>query len=208
MKSTAQIRGHPIHPMLVAFPVAFLYGALGFDAAGWLLHWQSGWTTGAYLSLAAIAAGIIAAVPGLVDYFYAVPPNSSGRMRATQHMIINGSALAAFAAAWVWRDRASFLPGTLTLLLEAAGVSLVTWGGWLGGTLVYRNQIGVDHRYANAGKWIEEPIVPGSREVAVAEADELAVDQMKLIRAGADRIVVARTEDGYVAFDDRCTHKG
>jgi nitrite reductase/ring-hydroxylating ferredoxin subunit len=31
VKSQAQIKGHPIHPMLVGFPIAFLYGALGFD---------------------------------------------------------------------------------------------------------------------------------------------------------------------------------
>ena len=101
----------------------------------------------------------------------------------------------------------SALP-TGTLLLEAAGVGLVTWGGWLGGTLVYRNQIGVDHRYANAGKWIEEPIAPTSTEIDVAAADELDVDQMKLLRVGSKRIVLARVERGYVAFDDRCTHKG
>jgi nitrite reductase/ring-hydroxylating ferredoxin subunit len=42
----------------------------------------------------------------------------------------------------------------------------------------------------------------------VAEADELEVDQMKLIRVDGRRIVLARTEEGYVAFDDRCTHRG
>jgi nitrite reductase/ring-hydroxylating ferredoxin subunit len=38
--------------------------------------------------------------------------------------------------------------------------------------------------------------------------DELGVDQMKLLRIGQRRIVLGRTEEGYVAFDDRCTHKG
>ena len=56
------------------------------------------------------------------------------------------ASLAAFAAGWIFRDRTTLLPGAGTLLLEAAGVGLVTWGGWLGGTLVYRNQIGVDLR--------------------------------------------------------------
>jgi nitrite reductase/ring-hydroxylating ferredoxin subunit len=40
------------------------------------------------------------------------------------------------------------------------------------------------------------------------ERDELKVDQMKLLRVGPKRIVLARTEKGYVAFDDRCTHRG
>ncbi len=209
MKSKAQIKSHPIHPMLVAFPIAFLYGTLAFDAAGRLATWTGGWATGAYLSFAAIASGLVAAVPGLIDYLYAVPPNSSGRARATQHMLVNVSALAAFAVGWAFRDRATLAPGAGTLLLEAAGVGLVTWGGWLGGTLVYRNQIGVDHRYARAGKWKEQVVegCPGG-PIAVAREGELEVDQMKLVRVGDRRIVLARTEQGYTAFDDRCTHKG
>jgi nitrite reductase/ring-hydroxylating ferredoxin subunit len=31
---------------------------------------------------------------------------------------------------------------------------------------------------------------------------------MKLIRIGDKRIVLGRTEKGYVAFDDHCTHRG
>ena len=82
-------------------------------------------------------------------------------------------------------------------------------GGYMGGTLVTRNLISVDHRYANAGKWRDQTITshPGS-PVIVATHDELKIDQMKLLRVGDKRIVLARTEQGYVAFDDRCTHRG
>lgn len=79
----------------------------------------------------------------------------------------------------------------------------------MGGVLVNRKQIGVDPRYARAGKW-KEAIVqaqPGE-PVVVARADELEVDQMKLLRVGNRRIVLGRTEKRYVAFDDRCTDKG
>jgi len=78
-----------------------------------------------------------------------------------------------------------------------------------GRTLVYRNQIGVDHRYARAGKWKEQTVNarPGET-IAAAREDELEVDQMKLLRVGDRRIVLARTEQGYSAFDDHCTHKG
>lgn len=152
--------------------------------------------------------GLIAAVPGLIDYLYAVPPSSSGSSRATQHLIINVSSLACFALGWIFRDRATFMPGAGTLLLEAGGVGLVTWGGWLGGTLVYRNQIGVDHRYAGAGKWSEQTLETQDGPIVVAKADELKTGQMKLVHVGDRRIVLARTEEGYVAFDDHCTHKG
>src|SRR5262249_17813361 len=69
-------------------------------------------------------------------------------------------------------------------------------------------KIGVDHRYANAGRWIQEPQRPSAEGVDVAGVDELQLDQMKLVRLGDMRIVIARTERGYVAFDDRCSHKG
>src|SRR5205085_10114887 len=59
-----------------------------------------------------------------------------------------------------------------------------------------------------AGKWVEEPVAADGPRVDVAAVDELGVDQMKLLRVGRERIVLARTEKGYVAFDDRCTHKG
>ena len=79
----------------------------------------------------------------------------------------------------------------------------------MGGTLVTRNLIGVDHRYAQAGKWHEETIdARKDQPVTVAKRDELKVDQMKLLRVGGKRVVLARTEKGYVAFDDRCTHRG
>src|SRR5205807_5692476 len=139
--------------------------------------------------------------------FNAVPPNSSGRERATRHMIVNASALAAFAIGWAFRDRATLLPGAGTLLLEAAGVALVTWGGWLGGTLVYRNQIGVDHRYARAGKWKEQDVDDGQDgPIVVAKGGELEVEQMKLLHVGDRRIVLSRTAQGYAAFGDRCSH--
>ncbi|MBX6313338.1 MAG: Rieske 2Fe-2S domain-containing protein [Isosphaeraceae bacterium] len=210
MRSAAHFQTHPIHPMLVAFPLGFLFGSLVFDAAGRLADWPSGWTTGAYLNIAAIATGLVAAVPGLIDYLYAVPPQSSGKSRAFQHMLINVSALASFALAWIFRDTRTLMPGLGTLVLEVLGVGLVTWGGWLGGTLVYRNQIGVDHRYAGAGRWKEQKVEarPG-QPVTVAQADELKPNQMKLLRlADGRRLVLGRTESGYVVFDDHCTHKG
>jgi len=209
MRSKAQVKGHPLHPMLVAFPIAFLFGSFLFDLAGRLGDWPSAWTTGAYLSLAALATGLLAGIPGLVDYLLAVPPNSSGKKRATTHMIVNVSALACFAVAWAFRERATWMPGTGTLVLEGLGLVLITWGGWMGGTLVYRNQIGIDHRYAGAGKWREQSVEgrPGE-SLVVAKSDELAVGQMKLIHAGGRRLVLARTDDGHVVFDDHCTHCG
>jgi nitrite reductase/ring-hydroxylating ferredoxin subunit len=124
-------------------------------------------------------------------------------------MIFNLSAVALFAAARWMRGSAAAQPDAPVLVLEAAGAVLLGAGAYLGGTLVTRNLIGIDHRYANAGKWSEQTIEarPGS-PVTVARANELKTDQMKLLRIDGRRIVLARTAKGYTAFDDHCTHRG
>src|SRR5205807_1633147 len=107
-----------------------------------------------------------------------------------------------------FRDPNTWQPGWGTVGCELAGMFCMSVGGWLGGTLVYRNQIGVDHRYAGAGKWKEEDRTGAAGEsVDVAAADELKVGQMKLLHVNGRRIVLARTEAGHVAFDDHCTHR-
>lgn len=209
MKSRAVAFGHPVHPMLIPFPVAFLTGAVLFDAAGWFRGASSWWTTGGHLGLAGIATALLAAIPGTIDYLQTVPPDSSAKTRATKHMAVNLMAVALFAAAWWIRGGAAARPDAVVLGLELLGLGLLGAGGYLGGTLVTRNLISVDHRYARAGKWVEQTFeARKGQAVTVAKADELQVDQMKLLHVGDKRIVLGRTERGYVAFDDRCTHRG
>jgi nitrite reductase/ring-hydroxylating ferredoxin subunit len=97
---------------------------------------------------------------------------------------------------------------TLILSLETIGLALMMTAGWMGGTLVYRNQVGVDPRYAFSGKWKELHAEQTSGKIEVAAADELLLNQMKLVHVAGKRIVLGKTEQGYKAFDDRCTHKG
>ena len=209
MRSAAHFRGHPIHPALIPFPFAFLYGAFFFDVAGRLADRPPWWVTGAYLGILGVVAAIVAAIPGLIDYFKTVPPKSSGKRRATKHMLINLAAIILFIAAWRIRGYTESVPGTAVLTLEGVAVVLLTIGGWMGGVLVSRNQISVDHRYARAGRWKEESFkLRSDQPVAVAGVEELEMDQMKLLHLDGSRIVLARTTDGYVAFDDRCTHRG
>ena len=209
MRSRASIKGHPIHPALIPFPFAFLVGALAFDAAGVFMDRPAFWTTGAYLALVGVGAALVAAIPGFIDYFFTVPPRSSGKARATKHMLLMLSAVAAFGVAWILRGESTARPGMLQLLLKAAGAGLLTIGGWMGGTLAFRNQIGVDHRYARAGKWAEASVSSDSDGSAiVARFGELEIDQMKLVHVNGRRIVLGRTAEGYVAFDDSCTHRG
>lgn len=206
MRSKASYDGHPLHPALIPFPFAFLTGAFAFDALEWLFDRPSFSTTAGYLAAAGILTALIAAVPGFVDYLYTVPPRSTGKQRATRHMLLMLSAVGLFAIAWFLRDT-DWLVAAIGIELIAVG--LLAFGGWMGGILVSRNQISVDHRYAGAGKWKEIVIEPRpGQPIVVASEDELKVDQMRLLHIGERRVVLARAEDGYVAFDDRCTHRG
>ena len=96
----------------------------------------------------------------------------------------------------------------ILIALEGAGWILLLFAGWMGGTLVYRNQIGVGPRYAEAGKWTEEYFSESEGEIEVGNVNELKINQMKLVHIGDKRVVIGRSEEGYVAFDDRCTHRG
>lgn len=207
MRSAASFKGHAIHAMLIPFPIGFLVGAFAFDVAGLIWAREVFAVTAGFLAVAGIGAGLVAAVPGSIDYFRTVPPESSGKERATRHALANVGALALFAAGLWLRGGVETSPTGVSLASWAVGLALLGMGGWMGGTLVSRNQIGVDHRYAGAGKW-KEARVSADATAPVARTDDLEVDQMKLLHVDGKRIVLARTADGYVAFDDRCPHRG
>jgi len=191
--------------MLIPFPFAFLTGGWGFGVAAAALDNDDLKTVSRYLVPAGLVAGLVAAVPGLIDYLITVPPQSSAKERATKHALINVGSLALFALGWLaGRNRRSAIP----LAIQGAGAATLCVGGWMGGTLTTRNQIGVDHRYANAGKWQEEHLEGKDPKTIEEAAHGLDVNQMKLVRIGGTRIAVGRTGKGYVAFQDRCTHKG
>jgi nitrite reductase/ring-hydroxylating ferredoxin subunit/uncharacterized membrane protein len=206
VRSRASYKGHPIHPAIIPFPFAFLTGAFVFDAFGWIFSRPSWSTTGGHLAAAGVLSALVAAIPGAIDYLYSVPPKSSGKKRATQHLVINLSAVIAMAVAWLLRSAGTATPPLLAL--EFVAVTLLLYGSSMGGVLVTRNQISVDHRYADAGRWRETTIDGASSRIAVAAAEELKPNQMKLLHLASRRIVLGRTETGYVAFDDRCTHRG
>ena len=209
MKTKAHFKGHPIHPMLVAFPVAFLFGAVLADILGLAMNRPRLWGIGECLSAAGIIAGLIAAVPGLIDYLLAVPPRSSAKKRATWHMIVNVSSMALFVLAFMLRGPVEAATSIWIIPIEVVAIGLMTCGGWMGGTLVYRNFIGPEHRYANKGKWQEQSYKAKSGEtIVVAVANDLEKDQMKLARVNGKRIVIAKDDNGWVAFDDHCAHRG
>lgn len=207
MRSKAHFRGDPIHAALVHFPVAFLLGAALLDLAGLVIDVPSWWHPVSYVMvIGGVGTALLAAIPGFIDFFYTVPPASSARKRATLHMIVNLSAVLLFGVAWYLRGHPEVRPEPVLVGIETAGGVLLSIGGALGGRLMAKNQIGVDTKHAQLGRW-REVTIERSGDV-VATTDELQVDQMKLVRLNRKRIVLARDENGFMAFDDHCTHKG
>jgi uncharacterized membrane protein/nitrite reductase/ring-hydroxylating ferredoxin subunit len=208
MKSKSNIKGHPMHPILVTFPIAFFIGTFLADVILFITHKSFFGEMAKYLETAGIVSALLAAIPGIIDYYFTIPPESSAKKRGTQHGLLNITMVLIFTFALLMR-RDPQVSIFLILLLEGVGVIILTISGWLGGTLVVRNQIGIDHRYANAGKWNEETIdLTSSNLIELKDLEKLKINQMKLIHVGDMRIVIARTETEYVAFNDRCTHRG
>jgi nitrite reductase/ring-hydroxylating ferredoxin subunit/uncharacterized membrane protein len=206
MRSRAQIKSHPIHPMLVVMPIGLLIGSWIFDLIGKATNNELLWAASYYCAIAGIVAGFCAAIPGLIDWFSVVPPKSSAKNRGLLHGGLNVLVLVAFIIVAVHRSNATAEPGGFELGLMTISIIVLGISGWLGGTLAYRNQIGVDHRYANAGEFKEREL--DSWERPACNQSELSEGQMMLVRVGGERVVVGRCSEGMIAFSDHCTHKG
>lgn len=140
----ARIAGHPLHPALVHFPVAFWLAAVLWDLVG---AWKSPdplWWQMSYWCLAlGLAAALPAIVTGLLE-FLAMEPDDPAMNAATAHMMAMIGATAIFAASWVLRAKAgaATAPTLWAISLALVGAAVLGVGGWLGGTLVYRHGIG------------------------------------------------------------------
>jgi uncharacterized membrane protein len=141
-RSTAQIAGHPIHPMLIPFPIAFFVATFVCD----LVYWQTGdpmwaeagiWLLGAGLVMAALAA-----VAGLTDVL------GEARIRALNEVWwhAGGNVLVVLIELYNWYARytegtAAVVPTGLALSLISVLILLFT--GWMGWEMVYRHRVGV-----------------------------------------------------------------
>jgi|SRR5690242_2761895 len=141
-KSTAQIAGHPIHPMLIPFPIAFFVGTFACDLVYWQTHnpaWAQStlWLLGAGLVMAALAA-----VMGLIDVFGDVQIRqlSTAWWHAGANVLVVLVELYNLFVRYQYGDTAIVPNG---LLLSLIAVLLLLFSGWKGGDLVFRGRIGV-----------------------------------------------------------------
>src|SRR4051812_35265238 len=143
MESKAKLLGHPIHPMLIVFPLGLLATAAIFD--GISLATRNGAWSGMsfYLIAAGIIGGLLAAVFGLVAWL-ATPPGPRAKAVGLWHGAGNVVVVVLFGASWFLRRGTTTAPGMPALALSFAAVVLALVTGWLGGELVDRLGVGVD----------------------------------------------------------------
>jgi uncharacterized membrane protein len=143
MESKVKVAGHPVHPMLIVFPLGLLATAVVFDVIGMITD-ATHWTQMAYYLIGAgLIGGIAAAVPGWVDWA-AIPTGTRAKRVGLLHGVGNVIVLALFIVSWLLRRPNPAVPPTEAVAAAIAGVVLAVVTGWLGGELVDRLGVGVD----------------------------------------------------------------
>jgi uncharacterized membrane protein len=144
MTSRAKMLGHPIHPMLIPFPVGLFTAAVVFDVI-YLINGRPGFTVAAAYAIAGgIIGGALAAPFGWIDWFK-IPSDSRAKRVGLWHGFANAAALVLFAISWWLRfDAGAWNPTTAALVCSFVGIAVAGPAAWLGGELVDRLAIGID----------------------------------------------------------------
>lgn len=140
--SKIALAGHPIHAMLVTFPIALVVGTLGADIFWWLTAdpffprlalWSSGW---------GFAMGVLAALAGTAELL--AGRGIRRRPESWTHAVAATMLLATIGANWglrLYDPEGAILPWGA--MLSLGGLVFVGLAGWQGGKLVFEHQIGV-----------------------------------------------------------------
>ena len=159
MESRAKLFGHPIHQMLIVFPLGLLAMALVFD----VIHLITGdgyWSEVAYrLISAGLITGFMAAPFGFIDWL-AIPAGTRAKRVGALHGAGNVAVLVLFAISWGFRGVEPRSPAFFAYMASFAGGALSLVTGWLGGELVDRLGVGVDE-----GAHLDAPSSLRSRRV-------------------------------------------
>jgi uncharacterized membrane protein len=144
MKSKANIAGHPIHPMLIPFPLALWSTSFVVDVLFYFLRHPTLLVISKFMLAAGCLGAIAAAIVGFIDWL--AIENGEAKRVANWHARLNVAALVVFAISLFLRMGSySGLVGrrlTIPFLCSLAGVILIVISGWLGGELVFRYGMG------------------------------------------------------------------
>ena len=149
MASPASIGGHPVHPMLIPFPIGLWAFSLVADV---IYLWRGNPVWRNYIAFYTLLGGIIgavaAAVPGFIDWL-SIKDRNVVKI-ANWHARLNVIALLIFTASFYLRTmRGSALVSegyTIPIALSVLGVILISISGYLGGEMVFRHGVAVDEQ--------------------------------------------------------------
>ncbi|TVQ07186.1 MAG: DUF2231 domain-containing protein [Leptolyngbya sp. DLM2.Bin27] len=140
--SSVAIFGHPIHPIIVIFPIAFLSGVAGTDLGYWLTRGEFWAQASIWLLGVGLLSGVAAAVVGMFDFVRI--PRARSRQAGWLHMGLNVAVLVLSIGNFALRlanPETSILPTGLILSWVVATLLLVS--GWYGGELMFRHKVGI-----------------------------------------------------------------
>ncbi len=153
MNTPASIAKHPIHPMLVAVPMGLWIFSLCADLIGAASARGALWQDIAFYAMAGgLIGALLAAVPGLIDFFSLQKPKT--RKIARYHLAVNSMVVALFTLNLYLRSAGG--AGAFPITLSVLGVALLGLGGWFGGELVYVHGAGVEPPAGGRGAEVRE----------------------------------------------------
>ncbi|HJR78758.1 MAG TPA: DUF2231 domain-containing protein [Anaerolineales bacterium] len=205
--------GHPLHPALVHFPIGLFVLSLLLDIASYLgIISNNLFRTSLYTMGFGVALGVLAVLTGLVDRSD-IRLDHPARKTSTIHMVLNLTGLGLFGLNFFLRLGQSNLTVVALphLLLSLVGVGTILVSGYLGGTMVYDNGIGVGRhrRYTRTPrKTIDVSfLIRHDGWAPVCEEDELHDGESLRVKCDGNIIAIARQGGEVYAFQEFCTHR-
>jgi uncharacterized membrane protein len=145
--SKVKILGHPIHPMLVAYPIALYTSTL----VAYIIFAANGDRFWFKVAIAANVAGVvmaaITALPGFIDWAVGIPSGTAAKSHGLSHMLLNVAALVLFVVNVIIHVGAWTKGSTNTgvgLILAILGVLCTVGAGYFGWTLIQTDHVGVE----------------------------------------------------------------
>ena len=163
MEARVKLLGHPVHQMLVVFPLGLLGASVVFDILYWWLDLPIMIEVAFWTMAGGVLAGLLAAPFGVLDWL-AIPKGSRARHIGRLHGLGNVIVILLFGGSWLLRSQAEDHVSLTATALSLGGVALALVTAWLGGELVSRLGIGVSEQACvDAPSSLDEPHPNGLR---------------------------------------------
>ena len=208
---------HPLHPMLVHFPIGLFLLSLPLDLASLVFPSVPDLVRDSfYAMLLGVITALIAAVPGFVDYTD-IRSDHPAKRTATVHLTLNLIVVALYGINLGVRSSSLVDPKIqmVPMILSFIGVALLSVSGYLGGRLVYDDGIGVGRhkrRTPTPESTLHLPATNVANDgdlafVPIPEAESLGERETLRVEIDGQVITIAKIDENFYAFQEFCTHR-